>query len=462
MTAQNRKMKILLINPIDREFMPPSIFPLGLGYIAAVLKKAGHFVRILDLNGHRLLNSVIVSELNKQKFDLVGISGMITQYKKIKEITRTVRKIDPNVPVILGGSGPTSTPEIFLKYIDCDLVCLGEGEKTTIDIIDYLKGIIPIEKCDGIAFKKNGKLIYTQKRKQIKNLDSIPFPAWELFDAMETYINNFLFRFESPNGMNVMASRGCPGHCSYCLCNFGHRVRVRSAENILDEIKLLIENYGIRHIHFLDDTFGVFRKQAKELCTHMIKEKLGITWSANCRVNLVDRGILDLMAKSGCVFVAYGIESASSKILKEMKKGFNKIHAENAIKWAREVGINCRAYFMIGMPSEDRESIWETVEFCKKNLVGGEFFFTTPFPKTELYQWSRERNLIRNEDIYFETACEVRDFVINLTQLENEELFELKETAEKEIQEHLKKHGIEVKVGIRKDPRDAVKSLPKF
>ena len=179
-------------------------------------------------------------------------------------------------------------------------------------------------------------------------------------------------------------------------------------------------------------------------------------------MNYVTADVTREMKRAGCIGIAYGVESGSQIILNEMKKGVTAKQAANAIKYTRDAGIDCKAYFMIGMPSETEQTINETIRFCKENLVGGEFFFTTPFPGTPIYDDAIKLGLIKNEDVYNETTCEFRNFMVNLTQMDNETLFVLKENAEAEIQEHLRAHGIQVKTGIREDPRESVKNLPCF
>lgn len=457
-------MKILLINPIDREFMPPSMFPLGLGYVAASLKSAGHEVTVVDLNGNRSNGSLELKEqLTKNSFGLIGITGIITQYKKIKELGNFIKSLAPDTLLVIGGAGPTSIPSLFLNNCHSDIICIGEGEETIKNLAYCVENGHNLKECNGIAFKtESDEIHFTPKRMPIEDINSIPYPAWELFRYSDVYMNNFLFKFDRPKGMSIFSTRGCPGHCSYCMCNFGHRLRMRSAENVFKEIESLISGYGIKHIHFLDDTFITSNKRIYDICNGFQNYFPEITWSANARANLVNPDVLKYMAKSGCISLAYGIESGSPTILKTMKKGITIEQASDAIKWTRESGINLVTYFMIGMIGETPETIKETVEFCKKNLVGGEFFFAAPFPSTDLYQYARENKIINNEDLYIEYTGEVRDFLVNLTKMSNEELFTLKENAEIEIQNHLKKHNIALRSSIRKDPWETAASLPKF
>lgn len=457
-------MNILLIYPIDREFMPPSVFPLGVAYIASTLIENGHNVDILDMNAERDEgDSKLKKYLASNSYDWIGISSIITQYKKVKQLAADIKKLAPKTPLIMGGSGPTSHPIIFIKKALADIIVVGEGELTILDLCNHIDNRDVLINCPGLCLKHNNSILFTPSRQPIHDLDKIPFPVWENF-PIQPYLKNCLFRFrEDGKGINLMTSRGCPGKCTYCMRNFGNKVRNRSVKNIMDEIKILRHKFGVNHFHFIDDTIASDKKRLMNLAERIIETKIPITWSANARVTQVKPNLLEKMAKSGCVRLSYGVESADTRILKEMKKGITPKIASDAIQWTRQAGIDARAYFMIGFPSEDAASIQNSVEFCKENLVGGEFFFLTPFPGSEVYDYALQNGLITNEDVYLQVAGEVRNFVVNCTKhLGNETLFTIKEQAEKEIRDYLKKHGIEVKESIRKDPRESVKNLPRF
>jgi len=232
--------------------------------------------------------------------------------------------------------------------------------------------------------------------------------------------------------------------------------------NIFEEIKLLVGRYGVKHIHFIDDTFIASYKRIVYLKEHFKAEFPELSWSANARADMVTLESLKMMKDSGCVSLAYGIESGSPDILKYIRKEVTVEQASRAIEWTRQLGIALTTYFMIGMPIETPKTIRESVDFCKKNLVGGEFFFATPFPGTELYRYAKEHKIITDDVLYLEYAGEVRDFVVNLTVMSNEELFKLKDEAENEIKSYLEKNNISIKSSIRKDPRKIAASLPKF
>jgi len=444
--------------------MVPSMPPLGLAYIAASLREAGHDIKVVDLNGDRGNGvSYLMNLLSNESFGMIGISSIITQYKRVKELGKLIKSVVPHTPLIFGGPGPTSIPELYLKNCSADIVCMGEGEEAVKEIADYIQNKMSLESCKGIIFKKqDGSYVNTGKRSQIKDINTIKFPAWEMFYTIKVYLENYLFKHGRKKGMSILSTRGCPGECNYCMCNFGRMLRMRTAENIFSEIETLVRNYDIEHVHFIDDTFITTVKRVREISDFFKNEFRSLTWSANVRVNFVKPEVLKIMADSNCVSLAYGIESGSPTVLDYMKKGFTAEQASNAIKWTREAGISMTTYFMIGMPCETKETVRETTDFCKQNLVGGEFFFVTPIPGAELYEYAKENKIINDEDVYMEHVGEVRDFLVNLTNMSNEELFDLKEQAEHEIREHLKKYNIMVKESIRKNPREVICSLPRF
>lgn len=457
-------MKILLIYPLGREFMPPSMPPMGLAYIAAALRNAGHQIKVIDMNGDRKEGAArLNAALRCESFGMIGVSSIITQFKKVRDIGRLIKFITPGIPLVMGGAGPTSIPELYIDNCCADIVCMGEGEETIQELVSLLESKQPVSSCKGICYRDSNRVIViTEKRVAIKDIDKIDFPAWDAFDFMETYVENHLFRYGRKKAMGILTTRGCPGRCNYCMCNFGRVIRIRSVKNILSEIHLLVENYNVEHIHFIDDTFVISLGRMKEFCENFKNTFPYITWSANARADMVNPDILKLMRASGCISLAYGIESGSPIILKYIRKNITIEQAINAIKWTREAGINLTTYLMIGMPCETPETVKETVKFCKENLTGGEFFFATPFPGTELYCYARKRKLIINEVLYMEYVGEVRDFVINLTSMSNEELFTLKEKAETEIKIHLSNYNITVKSSMKNDPREIEANLPKF
>jgi anaerobic magnesium-protoporphyrin IX monomethyl ester cyclase len=267
---------------------------------------------------------------------------------------------------------------------------------------------------------------------------------------------------------NMVSSRGCPYQCSYCFHGlWGNRFRARSASNVVMEMRALREKYGITGIFFMDDTFVLDRKRLLAICDQLIRQDLGIIWVASGRVNLMDEQMLSRMRAAGCRAVIYGIESGSQVILNEMRKGVQVAQARQAILDTWRAGILPVGYLMIGMPSETRETVTETVRFCHETGLVSQFSFATPFPGTELYAQALELGVIKAEDAdrLLENWDEWNDrILVNLSKLPDEELRAIKRHAERQIfrGNWLRKSGLYVRIlGLRNAIREAFRFVKK-
>lgn len=437
-------MKILLINPPIREWSKPNVFPLGLGYIAAVLVKNGYKVEVLDINAFRLSKEEVVAKIKTMDFDVVGIGGIITTYKYIKWLAATLKKYHSDKKLIIGGSVGSSIPKIMLERNPIDVVCIGEGEETVIDLIRALEDNKDLSEVKGIWCKDgSGRIFQTATRPPIKDLDSIPLPEWKLF-PMEIYIKNpvgapnrnkWLDGSQSQTAslsMNLFATRGCPYQCIYCYHDFmGYGYRLRSPENIVKEIKMLYERYNVSYFHFIDDEFVMKKDFVYEFCRlfNSLAKEIGqkITWGCAGRANLMTEDLIVTMAKSGCVSIGYGIESGSQKMLDLIKKKVTVDQAKNAVRLTKKHLGWVDTSLMIGYPGEKRETIQETIDFCKDlDLEPSVIFFLTPYPGTELYAMALEQNKIKDEEEYFLGLGEQGEKIkVNFTDFSDEELYKI-------------------------------------
>ena len=439
-------MKILLINPPIREWAKPNIFPSGLGYIASVLLREGHQVEVLDINGYRFSKEEVEKKIKESDFDVVGIGGIVTVYKYVKWLAGILKKYHPDKKIIVGGSVGSSIPKIMLEKNPVDIVCIGEGEETIIDLIKALENNEDLAKVKGIWYKDmSGRIYQTERRHPIKNLDNIPFPAWDLF-PMEIYLKNPVGApnrnkwidgspdENTPLSMNLSATRGCPYQCIYCYHDFmGQGYRHRSPENVISEIKILYERYKVLYYHFLDDLFVLNKDFVYKFCK-LIKEfsrEIGqeITWGCSGRVNLVTEDLIATMVDSGCVLIGYGIESGSQRMLDLIKKKVTVEQAKNAIRLTKKYLGWADCTFMIGYPGETMETIQETINFCKElDLVPEAIFFLTPYPGTELYQIALQQGKIKDEEEYLLGLGEQGEKVrVNFTNFTDEELYKIQE-----------------------------------
>lgn len=356
--------------------------PLGLLYLAAELEKAGYSVKIFDTQVYNWQ----IKEVGGS--DIVGIYCNTSNYQHALELAQEI-KTNFNIPIIFGGPHVTTRPLETLKNSSVDYIVIGEGEKTIVELMGVLsnKSELKLSDVKGIGFKKNGELIINSKRELIQNLDSIAFPARHLV-PMDKYK-------PSPNQYKrlpmttMMASRGCPFNCTFCATEtiWTRRYRFRSVKNVVDEIKHLIKDYGIKEINFWDDIWGLNKQWIEEFCDAVIAEKLDLTWLCECRVNTIDKEILKKMKKAGCWCIFYGIESLDQEILKAVNKKITIEQITSALKWTREAGIEIRANFILGLPKETPEKVKKMLKIlCKLNPDNVKFNILTPYPETVLYK----------------------------------------------------------------------------
>jgi len=439
-------MKVLLINPPIREWAKPNVFPLGLGYIASVLLSKKYKVEVLDINAYRWDKLEVENKIKDAEFDIAGIGGIITTYDYVKWLILILKKYYPDKKIIIGGSLGTSIPKIMLEKNLVDVICMGEGEETAKELFKVLESDGDLSKVKGIWYKDNTGIIYqTEKRSPLKDLDSIPLSAWDLF-PMDIYLRNPI---GAPNrnkwidglannttglSMNLFATRGCPYKCIYCYHDFmGYLYRTRSPENVIREIEILYRKYKVLYFHFIDDEFVMKKDFVYKFCSLLkeLSKSIGykITWGCSGRVNLVTEDLIATMTDAGCVLIGYGIESGSQKMLDLIKKGVTVEQAKSAIRLTKKYLGWADCSFMIGYPGETKETIQETVDFCKElNLSPEVIFFLTPYPGTELYHMALQQGKIKNEEEYILSLGEQGEKVrVNFTSFSDEELVSIQE-----------------------------------
>jgi radical SAM superfamily enzyme YgiQ (UPF0313 family) len=446
-------MKCLLIHPPitdNRKWDLAPCFPHGLGYVAGALRKAEIEVYILDIFINKMSKDEVISILQEKLlyFDWVGISGIINGYKYIRWLTAEIKKLAPNIPVVLGGSICSPNPRLLLESIDADICCIGEGEETVVDITGIISGRVKPKNVPGIAYKKEGSVYINSTRPFQENLEQYDFPYWEAFD-MEKYITSYTISpiSRGKRKMNIIGSRGCPYNCHFCSPNFGRKIRVRPVKSVIDELSILVERYGVEHFEFSDELFFLNEEFTVEFCEKLITADLNLTYRALGRANIFDKFSLDtflLMKKSGCVWIAFGMESGSQKMLDLMNKNVKLEQIERVIRKIRKCGIKFSGNFILGYPGETRETLKETIEFCKKNVIPPpKFTFACPLPGSALYDDCIKKGLIKDEIEYWEKIDgTLWDLVINLTEFSDEELYRLREGTVSEIREWTSRYGI--------------------
>jgi len=422
--------------------------PMGLAYIAGVLREAGAKVKILDARSLSMPHNEVLRIVEKNRPDYVGITAVTPQMKSALYLSKLIKESCLDTKIILGGPHVHFEHEAIIRESDVIDFCVrGEGELTLLELIKTLREKGKLEKVRGITFRRGKRVIVTPDRPFIKDLDSLPYPARDL-------LPNHIYKY-SKFGLNwtvLLAQRGCPYRCHFCSNHAMWRYqRRRSVENVLDEIEYCRRRFHVEYIKFADDVFVIDKKWVAEFCKGLIERGLDdIRWACDCRVDLLSEDILRKMAEANCETIFFGLEFGNQRILDLCEKGFTIPQIYRAIKATKKAGISPCGYFMIGYPTETRETIMDTINLAKDLILNygldyAGFSIVTPYPGTRLYEYCKKRNILKTCDHllhpregYIEVGGKSAMILlpyppIKLENLTDEELIELYRKAHEEV-----------------------------
>lgn len=361
-------MKVLLVNSyfLEKDSNEAKIMkpypPLGMLYISAVLKQLGNHVEVFD--GTFETFSTYEKELLRIKPDLVGIySNVITRDSALEMVKLSYKH---GYPVVLGGPDPSSD---FDAYINAGAFCIvkGEGEETAAELVTFLEEnnfSKELAHISGLIIPQNGSFLKTTPRKRIKNLDSIPLP-----DRKAIHLERYIEAWRNHHGyasLNIITSRGCPYHCTWCSkAIFGENFHQRSPEAVIEEVKMIKDEYAPDQLWFADDILTINQKWVLKFTALMTEQHLQIPFECLARVDLVDNKILGQLHLAGCYRIWYGGESGSQKIVQLMQKGFNHNQIKRAVFATQEHGIQAGIFILIGYPGETMADFFKTISMVK-------------------------------------------------------------------------------------------------
>jgi len=443
-------MKILLIVYDNDAFI--HWFPQGLGYIASVLRNAGHVISIYNQDQFHYPESHLTDFLNNNKFDAIGL-GVIAgyyQYRKLLQISEAINASINRPFYILGGHGPSPEPEYFLKITKANAIVIGEGEKTIVELLETLANKGNLTSVPGIAFlDEKDKFVITAPRELIKDIDSIPFPAWDLFPMdyyallREPHINN------NERCFPVLSGRGCSFRCNFCY-RMDKGIRVRSAQSVIEEIKILKDQYRISYIAFTDELFMSTPKRTIELSEAFIREKLNIRWSCLGRLNFASPEVLKTMKRAGCVFIGYGIECLNDEILEVMNKKLTVAQIIKGIENTLKAGISPGFNIIFGNIGENIDTLKSGVDFLLKYddyTLLRTIRPVTPYPGSDLYYYAIKKGLLKDVGEFYEKKAINSDLIsINFTNLSDEEFHRCLFEANKKLLENYHEHKFKEQV----------------
>jgi anaerobic magnesium-protoporphyrin IX monomethyl ester cyclase len=401
---KKRKNRVLLINPAAFEIYQdskvkasvPEYPPLNLATLAASIRTAKDDVMIIDLQTVNDQKKELKNAIENFNPNIVGITFTTPLASSMQSISQFIKNYDKNIFLMGGGPHASAEPISSLKNSLLDVIVLGEGDFTVLDVISKKDNLHSIK---GICFKRNKKITCTEKRKFIQDLDVLPFPAWDLIEK-EKYDMPASYCKKKPVGP-METSRGCPYGCVYCNKNiFGRTFRTKSPQRVVVEIKYML-NSGFKEIHFIDDTFSNDIERTKKICDEIKKEKLNFPWVLpnGIRIDRVDRELLEKMYSTGCYWLAFGVESGDQKILDMIGKNITLEQIKTSFKMAKSIGFETEAFFMLALPGDTKKTMQKTIDFAKEldpDIV--KFSVCTPLPGTPLYnEWIKEGR-IKNKD----------------------------------------------------------------
>lgn len=372
-------MKVALIAPpypLDEAPSPP----LGLCYAAAACEAAGARVVILDYIVSQYTPEKLAAELDAFQPDVIGTNAVTMNFRQAIRIIRDAKRHCPGAVTMMGGPHVSFDAENTLDHHpELDLIVVGEGEQTLLELIPTVQSRDHWPAIKGIAFRDRAGVTLTPARPLIEDLDSLPLPARHLLPMNRYLALGF--------PVSIITSRGCPNRCIFCLGRrmVGHKARFRSPALVVDEIEQLID-YGHALINIADDLFTANKRRVMALCDEINRRGVAFIWSAFARVNTVDPEVLKAMKSAGCHSISFGIESGNADMLKRVKKGISLDQARQAVAWSKAAGLRTHASFMVGLPGETAETLAETRRFGESLGIEHGYHFLSPFPGTTLLE----------------------------------------------------------------------------
>jgi len=392
-------MKVMLIVPPSQSavvsFFGTGGPPLGLAYLASALEEEGHEVEVVDsiVLGYGLDD--LARKLRAFDPDVVGLTATTPSIYSAYEVAKLTKELLPDCTVVLGGPHASFTSvEVLEECPYVDVVVRGEGELTFCDLVNRLARGLGPEGVKGITYRKGSVVKWEEPRPLIKDIDVIPWPAYHKL-PMDKY------QFEGLRFGVMLTSRGCPYRCIFCASSklMGKVWRGRKAEDVVEEARFLMEEFRIKEIEFLDDTFTLNMRRAKQIADLMVKEGLDLSWSCSSRANTMNEELARSLRKAGCHSIYLGVESACQKTLNFLKKGITIRQVIDALRAIKEADLNVVATFILGIPCETREMMLNTIRFAKKmRPTLAQFTIFTPYPGTEAYERAVRENALLTHD----------------------------------------------------------------
>lgn len=430
----SNKLNVLYIIPRYRTYGMEGhyVMPMGILYVSAYVKRSG-IANVYTLNLNHVSGEeydILQSYITNNKIDFVGLGGLSGEYSDIVRIVSYVRKIDHNVIIQVGGGIMTADPMVTMQAMpDVDFGIIGEGEQTSVELIDAMTRKLDVTSVNGIIYRDENGFGITNRRVEIDDLDTLPFPDYEGFNYAEYLRLNPDLSDEGKkySQVSVIGGRSCKYNCTFCFHPSGSKYRQRSLDSIFSEIDYLVRNYDISYIALREELFATDNERVRQFCERV--KSYDFDWSIQLRIDCINQELVDLLKNTRCRYLFVGVESADDRVLKSMRKGITLEQIERALDMLRNAGLNSRSGIIFGDTVETFESAMFTLNWFKKNYTKYRMFvdMIIAFPGSVLYKKACENGVIPNPIEFLKDGCPI----VNVSQMTEQEFVDLVTIIEK-------------------------------
>ncbi len=434
MTTEGIKKNVLLVIPRYETYCMQGhyVMPLGILYVSSYMKRhMDTIVHTLNLNHvsgdeYTILHDFIASH----DISIIGFGGLSGEYVDMARMATYARKISQDIVIVLGGGIMTADPEATMQAIpEVDYGIIGEGEQTWVELVAMLSSDGDKNSVNGLIYRTDNGLFTTGRRKEIVDLDSLPFPDYEGFCYGEYLKNNPDMSDEGKkySQVSVVGGRSCKYNCTFCFHPSGSIYRQRSLDSIFSEIDYLVAHYDISYIALREELFATDNKRVAEFCQRI--EKYNFDWSIQLRIDCINEELVNLLHGTRCRYVFVGVESASDKVLKSMHKGITRKQIEAALDMLAKAGLNSRSGVIFGDSAETLDTALSTLDWYKRNKSQWRMFvdMVIAFPGSILYKRARKAGIIPDPVQFLKDGCPI----VNVSQMTDSEFCEVVNEIEK-------------------------------
>ncbi|MEW6097052.1 MAG: radical SAM protein [bacterium] len=437
-------MKVFLINPpasegvkivregrcMQRQGAWTSTWPpITLALCAGVLEMENIQVKLIDCIIKNIDSNSLKDQIAEFSPNLIILNTSTPSIESDLSIAKLAKDILPQVKVAALGIHVTVLPEECLSlFSSLDYCIRGEPEFIVKDLSLALRDGGSIKDISGLSYHTNGKIIHNPDREFISNLDELPFPAWHLIDT-----EDYRMPFKNVPFLLIATSRGCPYKCTFCADKafYGTKLRLKSPKKVVDELEWVKKTFGVAEFLFWSESFTINNNFVLEVCEEILSRNLKVSWVCNSRVDNVDIALLRKIKEAGCWMIGYGVESGNQQVLNSVKKGTTLKQTQEAVRWAKEAGLEVTGHCILGLPGDTQETIKQTIDFTiELDLDFAQYYCAVPFPGAKLYTQALEQNWINTTDW---TKFEQNFSVLDLPNIKANRIMELRREAFKKF-----------------------------